>query len=318
MLRRNHMRRYHHTANILVGINVARQHLFIGFPSAARHQDFVPFGKGSGDGQIFGGCGNVGHAVETRIVANNHIFHANLLQQTARSLVLHIERGVAAQYLSEKCAIPAEEMLCRAENRRDNIGVDCAAFQFEKKICPKFVFHENDFARLRKVDKMASISWCVEWQIDHQIHLIVILAHLVARWREERKQNFLLGLAAAQAFNHRSRLLKLAQRGGMKPHAAFHVVLLQCRKSRTTAAMARTHFSVEQGCHSHISLHQANAKIVENMHIFKRFFAELRKYKGTFFFTDSAFLPTKKAFQTILECSLFASCVWFIVSNQVL
>ncbi len=95
--RRNHMRRNHHTANVFVGVDVARKQIFVGFPSAARHKHFVVGGKSGSDGQIFGSSGNVGHAVETGVVAHNHIGNAVLLEQLFRGLVLHIKRCVAVQ-----------------------------------------------------------------------------------------------------------------------------------------------------------------------------------------------------------------------------
>ena len=92
--RRNHMRRNHHAANVFVGVDVAREQIFVGFPSAARHKHFVVGGKSGRNGQIFGGSGNVGHTVETGVVAHNHIGDAMFFEQLFRGFVLHIKRCV--------------------------------------------------------------------------------------------------------------------------------------------------------------------------------------------------------------------------------
>ena len=65
------------------------------------------------------------------------------------------------------------------------------------------------------------IAWGVWRQIAYCIGQWIVLAHLVARGREEGEQHLMVGVQLAVALQHGTRLFEFAKAGGMEPYGRF-------------------------------------------------------------------------------------------------
>ena len=119
-----------------------------------------------------------------------------------------------------------EEPLLRTEDSGDTIGGDTPFLEFLQVCRPELVLHENSHRRTQCLNELFRVTTRSEGQVEHTVRRIVVLAHLVARGREERDDDFLLRVLALEPLYHRSRLLELAYRGGVKPHASAERVQL--------------------------------------------------------------------------------------------
>ena len=87
-------------------------------------------------------------------------------------------------------------------------------------VVPKLVLDEECHLRTYGSQKAACIANGVEWQIADDVGTLVVLAHLIARGREERQQNLDIWMFALHLLHQRTALLELAQRGSMEPYVA--------------------------------------------------------------------------------------------------
>ena len=78
-------------------------------------------------------------------------------------------------------------------------------------VVPKLVLDEESHHRVDGTQETASVSDGVERQISDDISTFVVLAHLIARRREECEQDLILRMILAQLFHERAALFELSQ-----------------------------------------------------------------------------------------------------------
>ena len=83
---------------------------------------------------------------------------------------------------------------------------------------PKFVFSKYRHFRFGIIQKLRYKPRGIKGEICHTIYFIVIVANFVTRRRKKSKENLFFRVIATQSLNDWTRLLKFAERSGMKPH----------------------------------------------------------------------------------------------------
>ena len=115
-------------------------------------------------------------------------------------------------------------------------------------VIPELILDEEGHHGPHRAQEAAGIGNRVQRQIAHDVGTLIVLAHLVARRREERQQDFILRVVAPQLLHQRPSLLKLAERGGMKPYVlgAGVNLLAQNRECLTLATPHLAHLLIEK------------------------------------------------------------------------
>ena len=176
---------------------------------------------------------------------------------------------ITFQHLSEHAAIAFEKSLCRAEYRGNDIGRDIATVQFLQVVAPKFVFDENCSFHIDSIQKAAHIRRKVKRKIANHVGQLIVLAHLIARRREERKQYLLFRMTAFQHFNQRTSLLEFAQRRHMNPHI-FGIAVDVFLQDAERACLSRNHqfrLPVAHGSHTHSRCIKRYRSIIDDVHL---------------------------------------------------
>ena len=146
-----------------------------------------------------------------------------------------------------------EEELRRAEDGGNDEDRDVPLFQSFQVIPPELVLDKDRCDGTCQLEETVHAPRRVEREIANHVRPCVMLAHLVARGREERQQQFVLRIGCFDLLHHGTALLELAQRGGVKPDVflalldsfaqdAFRLPLSGCHQPR---------FPVEQGDEPH-------------------------------------------------------------------
>ena len=78
-------------------------------------------------------------------------------------------------------------------------------------VVPELVFDEESHHGTHGTQEAAGIGDGIEWQIGDDVGTVVVLAHLVARRREERQQSLILRMFTAQLLPDGAPLLELAE-----------------------------------------------------------------------------------------------------------
>ena len=124
----------------------------------------------------------------------------------------------AAQTMAVATTVPTEEDLIGAENTGDTIHWDVMMYQYFNIVAPKLVFDKESLLGASGTNEATCIQRRIERKIAHHIGIRVVLAHFIARGREESKQNFLLWVFSFETFHERTALFKLAERCSMEPN----------------------------------------------------------------------------------------------------
>ena len=168
--------------------------------------------------QLLGGIANLEHAVEAGVADDVDLSDAELCEELAALLVLNEKTREALQYARVLAPIPAEEHLLGAEDAADAVDGHLAMLQDVQVVVPELILDEECHDGPHGTQEPACIADGVEWQIAHDVGTLVVLPDLVARRREEREQDFILRMVAAQPLHERASLFELAQRRCVEPH----------------------------------------------------------------------------------------------------
>ena len=94
--------------------------------------------------------------------------------------------GKASQHVPVLKAVPFEENLFLPEYAAYAIYRYSAMAQDVKVIIPELILYEKSLHRAHSAKKTQCICRRIYGQIAHDIGTIIILSHLISRWREER------------------------------------------------------------------------------------------------------------------------------------
>ena len=227
--------------------------VLVGRPTAASHKHLVLLTESLDKRQMLGLLLDLQHTVKTGVARDVHIGDAQLRQQLAAGFILHEETSETPEHITVTAAIPAEEHLVGAEDAAHAIHWHSAAFQDVQIVPPELIFDEEGPAGMHQVEKPAGIAPSVEGQIANDVCPLIVFPHLIARRREEGEQNLVFGMLLPQSLDDGAALLKLAQRGSMKPDilcARMHLVPQQA-ESLVLATPHLAHLVVETTGHRH-------------------------------------------------------------------
>ena len=161
---------------------------------------------------------NLQHSVEAGVANDFHFGDAKCLQQFATLFVLYKEVGETLQYAPILPSIPAEEHLLRTEDAADTIHWHLTMLQDVQVVEPELILDEESHAGTHRTQETTGVADGVEGQIADNVGTFVVLPDLIARRREEREQDFILRMLAAQTLHEWTALFELSERGSMEPH----------------------------------------------------------------------------------------------------
>ncbi len=215
---------------------------------------------------MLGGFLNLKHTVESSVAHDIHLRDTDAFEQTLALLVLHEESGEALQHASISPAVPLEEHLPWAEDAAHAIRRDATMRQDMKEVAPELVLDEESHHRAHQAKESDGVQTSVYRHVADDVGSLVVLAHLIARRREEGKQNLVLRMLLADAFHQGSALLELAQRSRMKPHVLGMRVhlLLQYLESLTLASPHLAHLLIEKACYGDAEKDEIDYDIVNH------------------------------------------------------
>ena len=203
---------------VAVAVEVRYEDFLIGLPRASGTEHAARIGaEGLHDGQLLAGLLDLQHAVEAGVAHHPHVLDAQGAKQQLALLVLHKEGGEARQHLGIAPSVPLEEHLVPAEDARHAVGGHTAVLQHMQVVVPELILDEERHHRAHRAQEAAGVAHGVERQVAHDVGARIVLPHLIARGREERKQDLVFGMDLAQTLHERTPLLELSQRGGVKP-----------------------------------------------------------------------------------------------------
>ena len=131
-------------------------------------------------------------------------------------------------------------------------------------VVPKLILHEKGHDRAYRAKEAARVADGVDREVGDDVRPLVVLAHLVARRREEGEQDLVVGKLAAYGLHQRTALLKLAERRGMKPDIASRRIdpLLKHAKGCLLATPHLAHLRVEARSNADAQLHGIHDEVV--------------------------------------------------------
>ena len=160
---------------------IAVQQLLVLRPCTACHNDLLlPANELLHLRYLLGVASNTCHAVETGVARQTCLRDAIAFQQFYRRLVLHKQMRELLQQLALPRGIPMEEILLRTEDGGNGVKRHMLLTQLADIGRPELVFHKHRHARLHGLHKLAGVAARGKRQISHQIHLVVLLSHLIA------------------------------------------------------------------------------------------------------------------------------------------
>ena len=159
----------------------------------------------------------------------------------------------AVQHATILTAIPLEEHLIGTEDARHAIDRHATMLQDMQVIIPELILDKESHHRSHRAQETTRIGDGVQRQIANNVGTLIILAHFIARRREERQQNLILRMLTAQLLHQRASLFKLTQRSSMEPHIlCFRINLLsQDAECLTLTTPHFPHLFVEATVNSH-------------------------------------------------------------------
>ena len=196
------------------------ENLLIRQPTASCHEAILAIEESGNDRKFLALLLDGEHAVEASVATDSDIMDANLGEQFARALILHEESCEAFQHFAVLSAVPAEENLVGTEDGADAIDRNIAVAQDMEVVIPELILDEERHFRSYGAQESACIVWSVERKIADDVSPLVILSHLIARWREEREEDFEFRTFLSESLDNGASLFKFTQRGGMKPYVS--------------------------------------------------------------------------------------------------
>ena len=255
--------------HLAVRVEVGDDDVLVRGPGAAHDQgELGALYKLLDQRELAGGGAHVGHAVKAGVTGNDDVLDTDARQQVARLLVLDKQGVEALEHLAEHAAPETEEYLLGAENGRDDVGGDAAVLEGAQVIAPKLILDKDGHRGLDDVKEFFDIGGQVKGQIDYRLDHAEVLAHLVARGREEREQDAGIGLLALDFLDERTSLLKLSQRRGVDPDVAAGRVkfALQCAETAALPAQHQFGFGVAHSGDFHRVAVGGDTQIIDRIH----------------------------------------------------
>ena len=218
-----------------MAVEIGNDDILVGLPTAAGDEDKGTLAaEALHQRKFLSLAGNVDNAVETGVAHDGNILHeATAGQQFAALLVLHEEMGYVLQHMSIGTAIPTEEYLVGTEDAADAIERNVVVMAGPHVVEPELILDEECHLGTHKVEETIDIAGRVERQVTYHIGPLIVLAHLVARGREEGEQYLVLRILATEAFHQGAPLLKLAKRCSMEPYVAGLLVNLTLQDAKS-------------------------------------------------------------------------------------
>ena len=140
---------------------------------------------------------NLQDTVEAGVASYTDAGDANLSQQLTALLVLHEEVGEAVEHTTVLATIPLEEYLVGTEDAGDAVDRHMAVLQDVEVVVPELVLDEERHDGTHRTQEADGVDGGVERQVADDVGTLVVLAHLVARGREEGQQDLVLRILAA-------------------------------------------------------------------------------------------------------------------------
>ena len=205
-----------------VGVEIGDQQRLVFWPRATsnQHRSGVAFSEGGNDGERTGGAADVDHAIEAGVARDGDVRQTDASEELARGLVLHKEVVEATECLAIRSAAGSEKELAGAKDAGNQVGGNPPATQLVKGVQPKFVLDEEGNRRADKVEEPADAARKVEGEVADDVGARIIAADVVARGGEEREDDFVVGVVLANGLKQGPPLLKLTERGSVKPDVA--------------------------------------------------------------------------------------------------
>ena len=205
-----------------VGVEIGDQQRLVFWPRATgnQHRTGVAFSEGGNDGERPRGMADVDHAIEAGVACDGDVRQTDASEELARGLVLHKEVIETAERVAIRSADGAEEELAGAENAGHKVGRDASAPKLVERVQPKLVLDKEGEGGTDTVEEGADAAWEVEREVADDVGAGVVAADIVARGGEEREDDFVVGVTLADGLKQRPPLLKLTERGGVKPNVA--------------------------------------------------------------------------------------------------
>ena len=205
-----------------VSVEIRDQQRLVFGPRAAgnQHRSGVAFSEGGNDGERTGGAADVDHAIEAGVARDGDVRQTDAGEELTRGLVLHKDEIETTERVAIRSADGAEEELAGAEDAGDEVGGDASAPQLVERVQPKLVLDEKSEGRADTVEEGTDAAWEVEREVADDIGARIVAADVVARWGEEREDDFVVRMALAHGLKQGSPLLKLTERGGVEPDVA--------------------------------------------------------------------------------------------------
>ena len=205
-----------------VRVEIGDQQRLVFWPRATsnQHRSGVTLSKGGNDGKRPRGMADVDHAIEAGVARDGDIRQTDASEELARGLVLHKEVIKTAERVAIRSSDGAEEELAGAENAGHKVGGDASAPKLVERVQPKLVLDKEGEGGADTVEETADAAWEVEREVAYDIGAGVVAADVVARGREEREDDFVVGVALANGLKQGPPLLEFTERSGMKPDVA--------------------------------------------------------------------------------------------------
>ena len=205
-----------------VGVEIGDQQRLVFWPRATsnQHRSGVAFSEGGNDGERTGGAADVDHAIEAGVARDGDVRQTDASEELARGLVLHKEVIKTAECIAIRSADGTEEELAGAKNAGHKVGGDASAPQLIERVQPKLVLDKEGEGGVDTVEETADAAWEIERQVADDVRTGVVAADVVARGGEEREDDFVVGVVLANGLKQGPPLLKLTERGSVKPDVA--------------------------------------------------------------------------------------------------
>jgi hypothetical protein len=136
---------------------------------------------------------------------------ANLLEEHTTLLVLYEEACKTLQHVSILTSVPTEEYLVGTEYGAYAIYGNLPVTQNVQVVIPELVLYEKRRNGTHRTKETTCVGNGVDRQICYDVGTRIVLPYLVARRREEGKEDFVVGMFQTNAFYDGTSLFELTE-----------------------------------------------------------------------------------------------------------
>ncbi len=126
---------------------------------------------------------------------------------------------------------PTEETLAGTVDGTNHIYRNMEQVTSLIEVGPIFILYEESHLWTNESEEAHHITRRIEWQIANDVSSRIILTHLIARGREEGKQNLVFRMLTTETLHQGASLFKLTQRSRMEPHIMSLLVHLSAQNA---------------------------------------------------------------------------------------